>query len=62
MSGLIFLQMSLRVRKMAGAGGIATADRAFLEVTLEDITPGKRIAAENAHIWAVAGVSKKMAF
>jgi hypothetical protein len=27
-----------------------------LEVALEDIATRERIAAENAHIWAVAGV------
>ena len=58
MSGLIFLQMSLRMRQMAGSGGIATADGAFLEVSLENITPRKRIPTENTHIWAVAGVLK----
>lgn len=56
MSGLVLLQMRLRVRQMAGPGGVSTADRAFLEVALEDIAPRKRIAAENAHVWAVASV------
>jgi hypothetical protein len=37
-------------------GGIASADRAFLKVSLEDIAPTKRIAAENARIWAFASV------
>ena len=56
MSGLVLLQMRLRVRQMAGPGGVSTADRAFLEVALEDIASRKRIAAENAHVWAVASV------
>jgi hypothetical protein len=61
MSGLVLLQMRLRVGQVAGPGGVSTADRAFLEVALEDIATGKRIAAENAHVWAVTGVSEKMA-
>ena len=56
MSRLVLLQMSLRVGKMAGPGGVATADRALLEVALEDVASRKRIAAENAHIWAVTSV------
>lgn len=56
MSGLILLQISLRVRKMAGLVRISTANGAFMEVPFKDITPRKRIPAENAHIWVVAGV------
>lgn len=56
MSGLVLLQVRLRVGQMAGPGGVTAADRAFLEMALEDIAPRKRITAENAHVWAVASV------
>ena len=48
--------MRRRVGQMAGAGRIATANGAFLEVALEDIASRKGIVAENAHVGAVAGV------
>jgi hypothetical protein len=37
--GLVLLQVRLRVGQVAGPGGVSTADRAFLEVALEDIGP-----------------------
>jgi hypothetical protein len=58
---LVLLDMGLRMRQVASSSGVATADRTLLEVTLEDITSREGIAAENAHVWAITGVSQKMA-
>lgn len=61
MSRLILFQMGLCMRQVTGTGRISTTDGTFLEVSLEDITSRKRIAAENAHIWSVASMSEKVA-
>ena len=53
---LLLLNVGLRVRQMAHTGGISSSDGAFLKVPLEDITAGKRITAQHAHVRAVAGV------
>ncbi|KAI6751599.1 hypothetical protein HG531_006295 [Fusarium graminearum] len=53
---LVLLNMGLRMRQVAGSGGVATADRTLLEMTLEDITSREGIAAENTHVWAITGV------
>lgn len=52
----VLLNVSVRVGEMAGSGGVATADGALLEVTLQDVTSRERIAAKNAHVRAVASV------
>lgn len=41
---------------MTGSSWVTTTDRALLEVTLEDIAPGERIIAQDAHVWSVASV------
>lgn len=56
----ILLNVSLGVGQVASSGGVSTADRALLEVTLQDITSRKRIAAKDTHVRAVAGVSQKV--
>jgi len=38
------------------AAGITAPNRTFLEVAFEDVDAGKRIAAKNAHVGAIAGV------
>lgn len=55
---LVLLNVSLRVGQVASSRGVTTADGALLEVTLEDITSGKRIAAQDTHVRAVAGVCR----
>jgi hypothetical protein len=45
---------------MAHACRIAAADRALLEVTLENVTARESVSAEYTHVRAVASVSKKM--
>jgi len=57
----VLLDVRLRVGQMASSGGVSTADRALLEVALQNITSRKRIAAKDTHVWAIAGVSQKMA-
>ena len=56
LSLLVLLDVSLRMRQVTRSGGVATADRALLEVTLQDITSREGVAAENAHVWAITGV------
>jgi hypothetical protein len=58
---LVLLDVSLRMRQVTRSGGVATTDRALLEVTLQDITSREGVAAENAHVWAITGVSQEMA-
>jgi hypothetical protein len=58
---LVLLDVSLRMRQVTSSRGVATADRALLEVTLEDVTAREGIAAEDTHVWAITGVSQKMA-
>lgn len=41
---------------MAHARGVSSSDGALLKVSLEDVTAGKRIAAQHAHVRAVAGI------
>lgn len=53
---LLLLNVGLRVRQMAHSGRVSSANRALLEVSLEDITTGKRIATQHAHVRAVASV------
>lgn len=53
---LLLLNVRLGVRQMAHARGISSSNRALLEVSLEDIAAGKRIAAQHAHVRAVTGV------
>lgn len=50
------LQIGLGVRQVSRTGGVATLDRAFLEVTLQDITTRERVLAQNTHVGAVTGV------
>jgi hypothetical protein len=57
---LLLLNVSLGMRQMTRPSRISSTDRALLEVSLEDITARKRIAAQHAHVWAVAGVSEEM--
>jgi hypothetical protein len=56
LSLLVLLDVSLRMRQVTRSGGVATTDRALLEVTLQDITSREGVAAENAHVWAITGV------
>ncbi|KAK4071552.1 hypothetical protein Purlil1_13393 [Purpureocillium lilacinum] len=54
----ILLNVGLRMRQVAGSGGVATTNGALLEVTLQDITSGKRITAKHTHVGAIAGVCR----
>jgi hypothetical protein len=56
LSLLILLNVSLRVGQVTGSGGVSTTDRTLLEVTLQDVTSRKRIAAKHTHVRAVASV------
>jgi hypothetical protein len=58
---LVLLNVSLRVRQVTSSSGVATADRALLEMTLQDITSREGIAAKNTHVRAITGVSQKVA-
>lgn len=60
LGSLVLLDVRMRVREMACSSGVATADRAFLEVALENIATGEGVAAQDTHVRAVAGVSQKM--
>ncbi|KAM5519034.1 hypothetical protein FOXYSP1_09819 [Fusarium oxysporum f. sp. phaseoli] len=53
---LVLLNVSLRVRQVTSSSGVATADRALLEMTLQDITSREGIAAKNTHVRAITGV------
>lgn len=57
---LLFFNVGLGVRQMTRPRGISSTDRALLKVSLEDITARKRIAAQDTHVWSVAGVTKEM--
>jgi len=48
--------VGLRMRKMASSGGVTPSDRAFLEMTLQDVTAREGIATKNAHIRTVSSV------
>lgn len=52
----ILLDVSLRVGQVASTGGVATADRALLEVTLENVASRECVPAENTHVGAVTSV------
>ena len=52
----ILLDMRMGMRKMAGSSGVSAANGALLKVTLENVTAGKRIATQHAHVRAVASV------
>ena len=41
---------------MAEASGISATNRAFLKVSLEDITSGKCVPAQDAHVGSIAGI------
>ena len=56
----ILLNVSLRVGQVASSGGVSTTNGALLEVTLQDITSRKRIAAKDAHVGAVTGVCREV--
>jgi len=58
---LVLLDVGLRMRQVTSSSGVATADRALLEMTLQDITSREGVAAENTHVWAITGVSQEMA-
>jgi hypothetical protein len=58
---LVLLNVSLRVRQVTSSSRVTTADRTLLKVALQDITSGEGVAAEDTHVWAVTGVSQKMA-
>lgn len=53
---LVLLDVRSGVGQMTRTSRIATSNRAFLEVTLQDITPGERIIAQNTHVRSVTGV------
>lgn len=57
----ILLHVSLGVRQVASAGGVATADRALLEVTLENVASGEGVPAENTHVGAITSVAEQVA-
>lgn len=52
----VLLDMGLRVGQMASARGVAAADGALLEVTLEDVASGEGIPAEDTHVGAITSV------
>jgi hypothetical protein len=52
----VLLDVGSRVGQVASSGGVSTTDGAFLEVTFQNVTSRKRIAAKNAHVGAVAGI------
>lgn len=56
LGGGILLDVSLGVRQVGGTAGVSAADRALLEVTLENVASGERIAAQDTHVRAVARV------
>lgn len=41
---------------MAHAGRVASSNRAFLKVPLQNVTSGEGIVAECAHIWPITGI------
>jgi hypothetical protein len=43
---------------MTRSSRVATSNRAFLKVALQDITSREGVVAENTHIWTVTGVSQ----
>jgi len=45
---------------MTGTCWVTTTNGAFLEMSLQNITSGEGIAAQNTHIWSVSSVSEKM--
>lgn len=44
------------VGQVARPSRVAAANGALLEVTLQNVTPGERIIAENTHVWSVTSV------
>lgn len=52
----VLLDMSLGVRQMAGASGVAATDGALDKMALQNITSREGITAQDTHIGAVAGV------
>lgn len=52
----ILLDVGLRVGQVASTGGVATANRALLEVTLENVASRECVPAENTHVRAVTSV------
>ena len=50
------LQMSLRVRQVAGSRRVPTPNGALLKVTLQDVAPRKCVAAEHAHVWTISRI------
>jgi len=53
------LQMGLGVRQVSRARWVASSDRAFLEVALQDITAREGILAKNTHVGTITGVCCK---
>jgi hypothetical protein len=60
LSSSMLLNVGLGVRQVTRPSRISSSDRALLEMSLEDIASGKRIAAQHAHVRAVAGVTEEM--
>ena len=54
--GLRPLQMGLRMRQVSRSSRVTPSQGTLLEVTLQDITPGERVSAENTHVRAITGV------
>lgn len=50
--------MSVGVRQVSRASRVTPTDGALLEVTLQDITAGEGVLAENTHVRAITGVCK----
>jgi hypothetical protein len=56
-----FLEMRLSVGQMTKPRRIPTTDRAFLEMTLQNITARECVTAKYAHVWTVTSMSEQMA-
>lgn len=53
--------MRMGMRQMRRPRRVASSDRAFLEMPLQDITSRESVLAENAHVGAIAGVCNSLA-
>lgn len=53
---LVMLKVVAGAFEMVGVAGVATSNRALLEVALEDVTAREGVLAELALVWPVAGV------
>jgi hypothetical protein len=50
------LQMGLGVRQVGSTSRVTPTNRALLEVTLQDVTAGEGVLAQNTHVGAITGV------